>query len=364
MALRGLVKRFDTKVAVAGVNLDVPSGSFFGLLGPNGAGKTTTLSMAVGLLRPTAGTAYVLGHDVWSDPVEAKRRLGVLPDGVRLFDRLSGAELLAYTGLLRGMDPGQVDSRARDLLDVLGLADAGRTLVVDYSAGMKKKIGLACALLHAPRLLVLDEPFEAVDPVSAALIRDILHRYVHSGGTVIFSSHVMEVVEKLCTHVAIMADGRDQVRRHPGRDTSRSRSRGGLRRGGGRPHGHRRGVVVAVTTLGSGRTAAAAAADGRLRPAEAAVDAQRVSGPDLEAGLLHPWSASSAAGGHRRPPSGWPRPAHTRPRTSATSSRSLVGAAVVLSWTLVPLLFFGVDETIDPARFALLPVPRARSRRE
>jgi ABC-2 type transport system ATP-binding protein len=207
LALRGLVKRFDTKLAVAGVNLDVPSGSFFGLLGPNGAGKTTTLSMAVGVLRPDTGAAYVLGHDVWSDPVEAKRRLGVLPDGMRMFDRLSGTELLAYTGLLRGMDPTDVDARTRDLLDVLGLADAGRTLVVDYSAGMKKKIGLACALLHAPRLLVLDEPFEAVDPVSAALIRDILHRYVHSGGTVIFSSHVMEVVEKLCTHVAILADG-------------------------------------------------------------------------------------------------------------------------------------------------------------
>jgi ABC-2 type transport system ATP-binding protein len=207
LALRGLVKRFDTKVAVAGIDLDVPAGSFFGLLGPNGAGKTTTLSMAVGVLRPDTGAAFVLGHDVWSDPVEAKRRLGVLPDGMRLFDRLSGTELLAYTGLLRGMDAAEIDARTRDLLDVLGLADAGRTLVVDYSAGMKKKIGLACALLHAPRLLVLDEPFEAVDPVSAALIRDILQRYVHSGGTVIFSSHVMEVVEKLCSHVAILTDG-------------------------------------------------------------------------------------------------------------------------------------------------------------
>jgi ABC-2 type transport system ATP-binding protein len=207
LALRGLVKRFDRTVAVAGVDLDVPTGSFFGLVGPNGAGKTTTLSMAVGLLRPDAGAAFVLGHNVWADPVEAKRRLGVLPDGVRMFDRLSGAELLAYTGLLRGMSATEVDNRSRDLLDVLGLADAGRTLVVDYSAGMKKKIGLACALLHAPRLLVLDEPFEAVDPVSAALIREILQRYVHSGGTVIFSSHVMEVVEKLCTHVAILSSG-------------------------------------------------------------------------------------------------------------------------------------------------------------
>src|SRR5690606_30912904 len=133
--------------------------------------------------------------------------LGVLPDGMHMFDRLTGTELLAYTGLLRGMDPSDIDTRTRDLLDVLGLADAGGKLVVDYSAGMKKKIGLACALLHAPRVLVLDEPFEAVDPVSAALIRDILQRYVHSGGTVIFSSHVMEVVEKLCTHVAILAAG-------------------------------------------------------------------------------------------------------------------------------------------------------------
>ncbi|WP_319459212.1 ABC transporter ATP-binding protein [Micromonospora sp. RTP1Z1] len=207
LALRGLAKRFDTKVAVAGVDLDVPAGSFYGLLGPNGAGKTTTLSMAVGLLRPDAGQARVLGYDVWADPVRAKGLLGVMPDGVRLFDRLSGAELLAYHGLLRGMDPAVVEQRAAELLDVLALTDAGRTLVVDYSAGMKKKIGLACALLHGPRLLVLDEPFEAVDPVSAALIRDILHRYVTGGGTVVFSSHVMEVVERICSHVAILADG-------------------------------------------------------------------------------------------------------------------------------------------------------------
>ena len=207
LELRGLVKRFDNKLAVAGVDLAVPAGSFFGLLGPNGAGKTTSLSMAVGLLRPTAGQAFVLGHDVWADPVQAKRLLGVLPDGVRMFDRLSGAELLGYQGLLRGMAPEVIDQRSRELLDVLGLAEAGRTLVVDYSAGMKKKIGLACALLHAPRILVLDEPFEAVDPVSGATIRDILHRYVAGGGTVIFSSHVLELVERLCTHIAILAEG-------------------------------------------------------------------------------------------------------------------------------------------------------------
>ena len=211
MSLRGLVKRFDTTVAVAGVDLDVPAGSFYGLLGPNGAGKTTTLSMAVGLLRPDFGLAEVLGYDVWADPAGAKRLFGVLPDGVRLFDRLSGAELLAYHGLLRGMDPATVDQRARELLEVLELGVDNKTLVVDYSAGMKKKIGLACALLHGPRLLVLDEPFEAVDPVSAALIRDILQRYVSGGGTVIFSSHVMAVVERLCSHVAILAEGRIRV---------------------------------------------------------------------------------------------------------------------------------------------------------
>src|SRR3954454_11433472 len=207
MSLRGLVKHFDTKLAVSQVSLDVPAGSFYGLLGPNRAGKTTTLSMAVGLLRPDAGQAFLLGYDVWADPAAAKARLGVLPDGVRLFDRLTGPELLAYHGLLRGMDQATVDQRARELLEVLELGAGHRTLVVDYSAGMKKKIGLACALLHAPRLLVLDEPFEAVDPVSAALIRDILQRYVAGGGTVVFSSHVMEVVERLCDHVAILSDG-------------------------------------------------------------------------------------------------------------------------------------------------------------
>jgi ABC-2 type transport system ATP-binding protein len=207
LALRGLVKRFDTVLAVAGIDLTVPAGSFYGLLGPNGAGKTTTINMAVGLLRPDHGRAIVLGRDVWRDPLEVKRSLGTLPDGVRLFDRLTGAELLEYTGLLRGMDPATIAERSRDLLDVLDLAGATRTLVVDYSAGMRKKIGLACALLHAPRLLVLDEPFEAVDPVSAALIRDILQRYVAGGGTVVFSSHVMEVVERLCDHVAILSDG-------------------------------------------------------------------------------------------------------------------------------------------------------------
>ncbi len=208
LSLRGLWKRFGEKIAVAGIDLDVPAGSFYGLVGPNGAGKTTTLSMATGLLRPDAGTAHVHGTDLWADPAAGKRRLGVLPDGVRLFDRLTGAQLITYAGLLRGMDHDTVAERRADLLDALDLAKDADTFVVDYSAGMTKKIALATALIHAPRTLVLDEPFEAVDPVSAANIRDILAGYVASGGTVVVSSHVMDLVQRMCDHVAVLAAGR------------------------------------------------------------------------------------------------------------------------------------------------------------
>lgn len=208
LSLRGLAKRFGGKIAVDGISLDVPAGSFFGIVGPNGAGKTTTLSMATGLLRPEFGMAFVHGVDVWKQPVEAKKLMGILPDGVRLFDRLTGEQLVSYAGLLRGMDKAVVAERVKELLAALDLsADAG-ALVVDYSAGMTKKIALASALIHAPRLLVLDEPFESVDPVSAANIRDILDRYVASGGTVIVSSHVMDLVQRMCDHVAVVAAGR------------------------------------------------------------------------------------------------------------------------------------------------------------
>lgn len=207
VSLRGLVKMFGQHRAVSPFPLDVPSGSFYGLVGPNGAGKTTTLSMLTGLLRPDAGQASVHGVDVWADPMEAKRRLGVLADGVRLFDRLSGRQLVTYTGRLRGMPADEVDQRTNDLLRVMDLEDAGDKLVVDYSAGMTKKVALACAMIHAPRVLVLDEPFEAVDPVSAANIRDILNQYVANGGTVLVSSHVMDLVQRMCTHVAVIADG-------------------------------------------------------------------------------------------------------------------------------------------------------------
>ncbi|GAA0897418.1 ABC transporter ATP-binding protein [Virgisporangium ochraceum] len=205
--LSGVTKRFGAKVAVAGIDLTVPPRSMFGLVGPNGAGKTTALSMAVGLLRPDAGTASILGVDVWAEPDAAKALIGVLPDGLALPERLTGPELLTFTGLLRGLDPADVAARSAELLDVLDLADAGSTLVIDYSAGMRKKIGLATALLHRPRLLLLDEPVEVVDPVSAAGIRAILRRFVAAGGAVVVSSHVMALVESLCDHLAVMAAG-------------------------------------------------------------------------------------------------------------------------------------------------------------
>jgi ABC-2 type transport system ATP-binding protein len=207
LELRGLWRRFGAKVAVAGIDLVVPAGSFYGLVGPNGAGKTTTLSMATGLLKPDGGTVRVHGHDLWASPTEVKRQLGVLPDGVRLFDRLTGAQLITYAGLLHGLDRDTVAARTADLLRAMALEADARTLVVDYSAGMTKKVALACALVHAPRVLVLDEPFEAVDPVSAANIRDILAAYVASGGTVIVSSHVMDLVQRMCDHVAVIAGG-------------------------------------------------------------------------------------------------------------------------------------------------------------
>jgi ABC-2 type transport system ATP-binding protein len=203
----GLHKAFRATVAVDHVDLTVLPGSFFGLVGPNGAGKTTALSMAVGLLRPDAGRSEVLGVDVHADPVRARQLMGVLPDGLAMPERLTGRELLTLIGEMRGLDPDVITRRTQDLLEVMGLAGAERTLIVDYSSGMRKKIGLAAALLHAPRLLVLDEPFEAVDPVSASTLRAILAGVVAGGGSVVLSSHVMALVEQLCDTVAVMARG-------------------------------------------------------------------------------------------------------------------------------------------------------------
>lgn len=207
LAVRDLTKAFGEHVAADRLSLDIPRGAIYGLVGPNGAGKTTVINMATGLLEPTEGRAWICGHDVWQDPLPTKNAMGLLAD-VPVFDRLSGPELLQYLGGLRGMHRADVDTRSRELLDALGLASAGERQIVDYSAGMTKKILLAAALLHNPEILILDEPLEAVDPVSGRLIQQILRSYAAAGGTVVLSSHVMEIVEGLCDHVAIIDGGR------------------------------------------------------------------------------------------------------------------------------------------------------------
>jgi ABC-2 type transport system ATP-binding protein len=206
--VRGLRKSFGDKTAVDGIDLDIAAGSLAGLVGPNGAGKTTSLSMMTGLLRPDGGQIRVGGLDVWEDPVAVKAIIGVVPAEVRMFDRLSGAEMLEYAGRLRGLSGADAQSRAGQLLDVLDLAEDAQRLVADYSTGMRKKAALGCALIHNPSVLFLDEPLEGVDPISADVIRRLLTRFVGSGSTVLFSSHVMELVEQVCDHVSIIDKGR------------------------------------------------------------------------------------------------------------------------------------------------------------
>lgn len=204
----GICKRFETKEAVSDVSLRVPIGQFFGLVGPNGAGKTTLLRTLTGLLRPNEGTASVMGDPIWPDPTVARKHMGVLPDDLHLFERLSGRELLAYVGLLRQIAPEEVARRSEQLLSVLGFGASSDALVADYSTGMRKKIGLAAAMIHAPKIVFLDEPFESVDPVSVRVLQDVLRSYQRAGGTVVLSSHVMTTVETLCSNVAIMKGGR------------------------------------------------------------------------------------------------------------------------------------------------------------
>ncbi|NLZ97836.1 MAG: ABC transporter ATP-binding protein [Micrococcus sp.] len=207
VVIRSLGKQFGEKIAVNGINLTIPAGSFYGVVGPNGAGKTTAMSMMTGLLRPDHGQVWVHGLNMWETPIEAKGILGVLVDGAVAFPRLTGAQLVTYSGLLRGMDADVVAERVPDLMRVMDLEESANKMVADYSAGMTKKISLAAAMIHSPKVLILDEPFEAVDPVSSARIRNILNDYVQSGGTVMISSHVMDLVERMCDHVAVIDKG-------------------------------------------------------------------------------------------------------------------------------------------------------------
>ncbi|WP_439653936.1 ABC transporter ATP-binding protein, partial [Schumannella soli] len=207
LTVRGLTKSFGSVHAVKSVDLTVHAGKFFGIVGPNGAGKTTTLSMITGLLRPDSGAIEVRGAEVWAGRRARTDGMGVLPDRLRLFDRLTGAQLLHYAGSLRGLDRATIAHRSRDLAIAFGLTASLSRPVSDYSVGMTKKIALASAMIHAPRLLVLDEPFESVDPVSTAAIIRILRRFAAAGGTVVLSSHSMDLIERVCDEVAIIAAG-------------------------------------------------------------------------------------------------------------------------------------------------------------
>jgi ABC-2 type transport system ATP-binding protein len=207
VAIRGLTKVYDGRTVVAAIDLDIARGSFFGLVGPNGAGKSTTLKMCTTLVRPDAGGVWVNGQPVWADVDAIKRVIGVLPDDVLLFERLTGRESLIFQGLFRGFDEHTTTQRAGELLEAFGLNDGADRLVIDYSTGMRKKLGIALALLHAPSVVFLDEPFESVDPVSAAHITEVLQGFCAAGGTVVFSSHVMDTVEKLCDRIAVIHYG-------------------------------------------------------------------------------------------------------------------------------------------------------------
>ena len=208
IAAYDLLRVFGQKAAVNYLTLTVQRGEFYGFLGPNGAGKSTTIKMMVGLLRPTSGSVYVGGIDVWHEPVRARAIMGVLPEYLNLYERLSGREFLIFAGHMYGVPGADIRRRSAELLHVLTLTDDAEKLIVDYSVGMRKKIALAAALIHRPQVLFLDEPFEGIDPVSSRTIRDILRDLTQHGTTVFFSSHIMEVVERLCTRVGIINQGK------------------------------------------------------------------------------------------------------------------------------------------------------------
>jgi ABC-2 type transport system ATP-binding protein len=208
IATQGLTRRFGELVAVQDVNLSVAPGQFFGFLGPNGAGKSTTIKMLTGLLAASSGRIQVLGLDLAQDPVEVKRQIGVVPEGMALFGRLTGAEYLNFVGGMYGLDRETARKRTAELLDFMQLADQPKTLVTDYSHGMQKKLALAAAVIHGPRILFLDEPFEGVDAIASGTLKAMLQRMITRGATIFLTSHVLEIVERLCSHLAIIHRGR------------------------------------------------------------------------------------------------------------------------------------------------------------
>jgi ABC-2 type transport system ATP-binding protein len=208
LELVDLTKRFGDKTAVEGLSLALEPGTFLGLLGRNGAGKSTTLKMVTGLLKPTSGRIRVLGMDLEADPLAVKRQIGAMPEDMALLDMLTGPQYLRFVGRMYGLEDALIDRRRAELFDTLDLAPGPNTLIADYSFGMKKKAALCAALLHGPRILFLDEPFEGIDPVTSRTIKDILNSLQQRGVTLVLTSHILEVVEKLCPLIAILDEGR------------------------------------------------------------------------------------------------------------------------------------------------------------
>jgi ABC-2 type transport system ATP-binding protein len=202
-----LTRRFGALTAVNGMDLQVESGQFFGFLGPNGAGKSTTIKMLTGLLAPSSGRISLLGLDFAQNLVELKRQIGVVPEGMGLFERLSAPEYLEFVGRMYGLDKATTRKRSEELLEFMQLADRSRTMIADYSHGMQKKLALAAAVIHGPRILFLDEPFEGVDALAAGALKELLARMTERGVTIFLTSHVLEIVERLCSHVAIIKKG-------------------------------------------------------------------------------------------------------------------------------------------------------------
>ena len=203
-----LRRTFGPLVAVDDLHLKVEQQQFYGFLGPNGAGKSTTIKMLTGLLRPTSGQIRILGLDLQTNSVAVKRRIGVVPEGLALFERLTGAQLLNFVGRMYGLSREVAAERTAELLEFMDLKESADKLVADYSHGMKKKTALAAAVIHGPAILFLDEPFEGVDAIAATTLKRLLQRFISHGGTVFLTSHVLEVVERLCTHIGIIRQGR------------------------------------------------------------------------------------------------------------------------------------------------------------
>jgi ABC-2 type transport system ATP-binding protein len=202
-----LTRRFGDFTAVQDVNLRVEAGQFFGFLGPNGAGKSTTIKMLTGLLAPTSGSIHILGEDLKQNSADVKRQIGVVPEGMALFGRLTAEEYLRFVGRMYGLDRATTVQRTHELLEFMQLADERKKLIADFSHGMQKKVALAAAVIHGPRVLFLDEPFEGVDAVASGTLKAMLQRMIARGATIFLTSHVLEIVERLCTHVAIIHRG-------------------------------------------------------------------------------------------------------------------------------------------------------------